>query len=261
MSVHLDEGCDDKESDSMDISVEDSNTYQNLSPQDPILYNMPVEQAQLSDHSPFLSEDPIGNNELDQVVRESMELVPINTGDNQMVPHSEEAFSTCSQSAASCFSISLMRTGQVSFVIPGMKAVSASQGNCMVCGDRKGRSRVTIEARVDMWIRKRIFIPVGNRCCKHHLSDGIFKEEALNMVKLGRDSALMTGQMVATWISTLTEVLSKPRKILDFEGGSPLTNDDYEMLLGVSRVNFDTIFELCQKSVKRSRNRYNESTI
>jgi hypothetical protein len=66
----------------------------------------------------------------------------------------------------------------------------------MVCGDKKGRSRVTIDARVDMWNRKRVYIPLGNRCCKHHLSDGIFKEEACNMIKPG-PSALMTGQMVA----------------------------------------------------------------
>jgi hypothetical protein len=174
--------------------------------------------------------------------------------ENQLVPNSDGVSSVYSQSLASNYCPSLVKTGQVSFVIPGMKAVGASQGSCMVCGDKKGRSRVTIEARVDIWIRKRIFIPLGNRCCKHHLSDGIFKEEALNLIKPG-PSALMTGQMVATWISTLTEVFSKPRMILDFEGGSPLTNDHYEMLLGVSRENFDTILELCQKSIKRSRNR------
>jgi hypothetical protein len=144
-------------------------------------------------------------------------------------------------------------------LIPGIKAVHASERQCFVGGSCKGRNRVNSEERIDVWIKKRIFIPLGTRCCKHHLINGIFKEEALDMIKVGRSSALMKGQMIGTWLSTLTDVFSKPRKILDFEGGSPLTNDDYEMLLCVSRENFDKILEQCRTSVKSSENRYNES--
>jgi hypothetical protein len=116
--------------------------------------------------------------------------------------------------------------------------------------------RLKVAARVIVWVKLRIFIPYGNRCCKIHLSDGKFKEEAMQQIKAVRGSSLMTGKMVSSWLSSITDVFSKPRRILDFELPSELTNDDYEMILGVSRANFDILIGHCQSSIKRSRNRF-----
>jgi hypothetical protein len=227
-----------------------------LSMQEESIHEEPGEQSE-SD-AVTGSEDQIVNHDqmsAHDLVDEEMQYT---NAESQVVPNSEVLSNLHSQSAESTFSISEMRTGDVSFVIPGMNAVCATQGLCFICGSRNGRNRVQLEARVGAWVKRRIFIPSGNRCCKEHLVDGLLKEEALSQIKPGRSSALMTGKAVASWIFILTDVFCKPRCILDFEGTSPLTNDDYEMLLGVSRENFDRIMEQCQMPMRRSRNRYDE---
>jgi hypothetical protein len=173
--------------------------------------------------------------------------------DSQSLSQPSSYLASASQSS-SC-SVTAMRSGNVDFVIPGIKTVSSSQGRCMICGNKSGRKRISIEARLDVWIKRKLFVPAGNRTCIDHLSNGKFKDEALSSIKPERSAALMTGNVVSSWIHTLTDLFAKPRKLLDFNDSAQLTNEDYRALTGVCKEDFEVLLEHCKAALKSSKNR------
>jgi len=138
--------------------------------------------------------------------------------------------------------------------IPGLKSVAASEGRCFVCSSSKGRIRVKAQVRIDTWMKIGVYIPDKNRMCEHHTTEGYLNEDALKQVKV-KSSTKMTSEEISKWFGLLTCEAKKTRKIIDFEPSSPFKSEDYELLLGVSRANFDSMMNFISGAVKTSENR------
>jgi hypothetical protein len=178
---------------------------------------------------------------------------------SQIVPsqsYANESQSTVTSSISfSQYNQNDFSRGNVPFVIPGIKSISTSQSKCLVCGSAQGRRRISLENRMDIWVRTRIFVSPGNRHCAKHIENGRLTDESLSAIKVKKAYSYLTGTEVSAFLHALTDLHLKPRKILTFDEDSGLTSGDYHMLLGVSRENFDLMMGCIKGPIKSSKNR------
>lgn len=98
---------------------------------------------------------------------------------------------------------------------------------------------VTNQARMDVFVRKEIVIPPGARCFAGHLVSGKLSDDALQKIKTN-DGVLLNRTSVLTIIQSRREMaFEHPR--LDFDDESSMDDEDYKVLTGFSRGEFQDI--------------------
>lgn len=66
----------------------------------------------------------------------------------------------------------------------GFKSTVETEQNCFICLSTMNLVAISLEARLDVFSRKEIFIPKGNRCCSHHLINDRLDEDGMNEIKI-----------------------------------------------------------------------------
>ena len=67
---------------------------------------------------------------------------------------------------------------------------------CFLCKSRENIGSVPLNARLQVFIKKRIFIPYNNRCCKNHLIKNRFYKDLLhNIVPISNESSIQTNEL------------------------------------------------------------------
>jgi len=149
-----------------------------------------------------------------------------------------------------------IRAGNVPFHIPNVSSVKYSERCCFICHNGTGRSRVPYLAVIDVWIQRRIFVPPKNRCCKSHLAHGLFSREALSAIEATNSHVVTTGLEMSKWMQALTDQFLVSRNFLDFEPSSRLTEAEFDMLLGLSKKQFEELFSYTTHSLRNTKLRY-----
>ena len=85
------------------------------------------------------------------------------------------------------------------------KRVVATEAQCFVCGSTKGRSRVSPQLRVQVFLKRRLFVPKNNRCCESHLIQGVLCQEDLKELRQTANTSLMDKQEIAEYVEMLAE--------------------------------------------------------
>jgi len=67
--------------------------------------------------------------------------------------------------------------------IPLQRTVS-THNYCCICSSRKDLIVIPEEARIQSYLKRKIYIPVGNRCCKSHVIKNRLFEEDLSLLKV-----------------------------------------------------------------------------
>jgi len=171
------------------------------------------------------------------------------------------AYSTTSyvsnSSSSSCgYNWDDVRNGTVSFGVPGISALKYTERCCCICSSIKGRSRVPYLAIIEAWIRRQIFIPSKNRCYKSHLTNGIFTQETIDNLQPTKSYAEVTGTEMSKWMKVVTDQLLIARNIFDFEPNSRMSEQDFDMLVGLSKTQFEDLFSYVEKSLRNTKLRY-----
>ena len=74
------------------------------------------------------------------------------------------------------------------FEIPIQRTV-ATHKYCCICFSMKNLTLIPEEARIQSYIKKKIFIPPRNRCCTTHILKNRIYEEDLNHLKVYSNTA------------------------------------------------------------------------
>lgn len=76
-----------------------------------------------------------------------------------------------------------LKTSKVEdFIELPFKRVIATHKYCLICRAETNLSKIAFEARCQSFLKRRIFIPSGNRCCNIHLiGKRFFENELMNL--------------------------------------------------------------------------------
>jgi len=65
----------------------------------------------------------------------------------------------------------------------------------------------------------------------------------------------MNTSNLVPWIKDVTRFLKSQRAVLNFGKDTRFSCKDFEIMLGVTKENFQIIFECCNKDIRNSKNR------
>lgn len=85
-----------------------------------------------------------------------------------------------------------------------MQRTVATHKYCCLCSSVKNLTVIPEEARMQCYIKKKIFIPVGNRCCITHLIRNRIYEEDLNLLKAYSNTSSLSASELTKVMKTLT---------------------------------------------------------
>lgn len=100
-------------------------------------------------------------------------------------------------------------------------------------------------------------LPHENRTCFDHLNGDKFSEEALERIKPTKDGVLMSDEKLTNWILEMTLLVKKQlkRKRVDFDDIENVPMEDYKLLTGLSKADFELLLEYLKGNLNNSRNR------
>ena len=71
--------------------------------------------------------------------------------------------------------------------------VASTQQRCCICKDVKGREAMTKTALLDLFLKRKIFLPKSNRACGKHIVNRVFTAAALELIEPSQDSFQPSG--------------------------------------------------------------------
>ena len=132
--------------------------------------------------------------------------------------------------------------------------LSTSHSRCSVCdADFFGNSSTLVfsnDIRARAFLEHDIFIPFGSRCCDKHISAGYLKPGALQRIQNKESKGYLSVEEFINIFNTIkNEYLLKVSAMEDFSKTPPLnfdeirclTSDNYYVLTGLSRTDFDNL--------------------
>ena len=137
------------------------------------------------------------------------------------------------------------------FEIPIQRTV-ATHKYCCICFSIKNSTVILEEARIQSYIKKKIFIPSGNRCCITHILKNRTYEEDLDHLKVYSNVA----SLIATEFSKIMETLSIKcnSTLLEKIGEFSLSEKQIKIFTGLSWENLLEIKDLVT-SLRNSQSR------
>lgn len=122
--------------------------------------------------------------------------------------------------------------------------VISTHNYCFVCGFGKKQPettlrRVPLEARIQVFTLKRLFIPKGNRCCSSHLINDQFYEDEIVKMKMWSNFSEIEVTDLTNFLKHMS--INTDKTILDKIGEYSLSEDRLKTFTG---LNWENIIEL-----------------
>ena len=144
-----------------------------------------------------------------------------------------------------------------------LRTTLRSHAYCFIC-KKPGPKLVVVSSnsRMQVLVKKNIWVPLGSRCCTTHVENGELKEECLEHLNVLADHCCMNR-------STLLDILNRLREIciqqnnsrLNFDNVNALSDNDYIQLTGLSKASFSDVFECIQQCIKSTPTRSWRTTV
>lgn len=138
--------------------------------------------------------------------------------------------------------------------ITGLPSIHSTESRCCVC-KKKERTIVPFNARIDVWIKKGVYIPPKNRTCKDHLKYDIFKKDIVNGIVEEKDHTLMNVDEICLWMETLNYIIHLKKKPLSFDSMVGFTDDAIYGLFGINMEAFESLLNHVKPHLKNSAQR------
>ncbi|CAF4454588.1 unnamed protein product [Rotaria magnacalcarata] len=139
-----------------------------------------------------------------------------------------------------------------------MNCTTSSHKTCCICSaNMEGNSRtVSAEDRDLIFLKKDILIPEGARCCSQHLDDDRLTKNAIDKVapfsiQSKRFSSSDVQLLISRW-----QILFEQQKRFDFDNPLSLSDDEYQILTSLTKVQFEDLASyLFDSNIRNSSNR------
>lgn len=122
---------------------------------------------------------------------------------------------------------------------------SKTRSCCVVCQKTADHSCQVVPdlARTVAFIKEKIFIPKGIRCCRSHMDNNIFRPD-VQIKKDGLKACPVTQELLDMCESArqLAELKLKEDYKINFDNPT-MTDTEYETLTGITKSNFDDVLE------------------
>lgn len=133
--------------------------------------------------------------------------------------------------------------------------IPSTEKNCCVCKgsntpahSEKRRCRIPRAALEHFWVINNIWLPANNRCCPHHIIEGRFTEEAVKTLRgHSKKGAWLSKLEIQEWLSHYQMKAHENRVDVD---SSNMQDEDYELLFGVNKTNFDDLFASIKENLR-----------
>jgi len=79
--------------------------------------------------------------------------------------------------------------------------VASTQQRCCVWKDARGREAIPKTAIIDLFIKRKIYLPKSNRACGKYLANGVFTAAALEVIEPTQESFQLSGKYFKQLIS------------------------------------------------------------
>ncbi|CAL8076174.1 unnamed protein product [Orchesella dallaii] len=144
---------------------------------------------------------------------------------------------------------------EIKYFVEGIFSVPGTERKCFIC-PVNSRNKIPIGAIDQLVISNRIFVPFNNRCCNHHIKDGLFTDESVKrIVEISRKGAFLTPKELGDLFNRIADKADRQR--IDFDS-SVISDDEYKILTGISKENFKILHDeyiIESKTLKNSKNR------
>lgn len=135
-----------------------------------------------------------------------------------------------------------------------MPSMKATNNKCCICNANQ-RKLIPLMARVDVWLKINVYIPVGNRTCSEHLSNSLFKSEILPSIEAQRSNCELDEKEVANWFNVLKKIIELKKNPVNFDSMGGWSDNDIYSMLGVSKENFGNLYIYIKPYMNESKKR------
>ena len=140
----------------------------------------------------------------------------------------------------------------------------SSHKKCLLCLKKRYKQVVIPEkARTQVLIEKGIIIAEGSRCCKKHLRGKLLDKTILDEIEPTASDLNINRTGIIKIIESVRNVAkSSDSKRLDFDHDTSMTDDNYQVLTGLNRAQFNNMLTFLEESNTRtSKNRTKRTTL
>lgn len=120
-------------------------------------------------------------------------------------------------------------------------------GSCLICNERNGIHRMTLNCRIDIFLKRNIYIPEGTRCCLDHLNnDGFMLDVLLGGLRYFDRPIILRGPELRSFLQCLRELaVNGVQK--RYENENNFSDDEFEALSPISKEQFNELFTYCER--------------
>lgn len=141
-----------------------------------------------------------------------------------------------------------------------VRYIASSHKYCSICHrcfGSKASIVMTDNIRLTTLIEHTIYLRPGVRCCDNHLNNYSLKPEALNMIKSNYapiasiivDDVINIIHELISYVKLTADTFIQKQSSISFDNPLQYSDDDYYVLTGINKSNFDT---LCQQVEMRN---------
>ncbi|KAJ8673315.1 hypothetical protein QAD02_004577 [Eretmocerus hayati] len=131
--------------------------------------------------------------------------------------------------------------------------IQAGNRSCIVCNGVEDIHELSLACRVNVYIRRNIFIPRGVRICAHHLDRNGFllRNLLLDLRYINRPYDIQGVQMLA-FLEGLRERASEARCLDDTD----LNDEEFECISPISKLQFEDLYAYCDPVIQNGKTRH-----
>ncbi|XP_062618934.1 uncharacterized protein LOC134280537 [Saccostrea cucullata] len=122
-------------------------------------------------------------------------------------------------------------------------STSKSHASCLIC-KKPGPKLIVVTqyARVRAFLRKKMFVPAGSRCCPKHIADKEFTDDALQQMQQTNPDTNINRTSIVELLQQTREFALRNESIrLNFDDAKSMDNEDYYNLTGLTKDQFDEL--------------------
>jgi len=116
---------------------------------------------------------------------------------------------------------------------------------CLICNAREEIHRLPLECRIDIFVRRNIYVPENNRCCNHHFNEkGLLLDLLLDGLRFVNRPYIIEGQQLQIFLQGLREkiILGNRRSYND---ETDFTDEEFTYLSSMTKEQFNDLFTYC----------------
>ena len=207
--------------------------------------NQPEESSTTNSHTITSNETiDIENSQMSSLSLTNVEQ-SASQGFQYFTSSSEERYaSECSQVTVSSGSVySILEKIPVETVSMPFPRTAITRSYCFLCQSREEQLQAApLKARLQTFVKRRIFIPKRNKCCKKHLINSRFYENDLFMISSFENECLIETTELGDFLNNLSDNVDSSihDQIKEFE----MSEERVRVLTGLSWENIITLKEI-----------------